>query len=107
MFRKLVTSFDAAGPPYTLRIEADLIGLWGVYAGKADLRRANNKRVAINNSRNAREISAGLCGGTHERHCCEYHHTESHRRGPQTPKTDRCWPIRAARRSERRRIAAE
>ena len=64
MRRELVTSLDAAVPAYSFRIEADLIGLWGVYALKPDLRPADSKRVSINNSGNAREIG-GLCGRPH------------------------------------------
>ena len=50
---QLVTSLDAA-----VRIEADLIGIWGVYALKADRRRINNKRINIDNSGNTREVSS-------------------------------------------------
>lgn len=61
---ELVTSLDAAVPAYSFRIEADLIGLRGVYAFKANLCCVDNKRVTINDSGNAREIG-GLCGRTH------------------------------------------
>jgi hypothetical protein len=62
MSRKLITSFDATVPPNIFRIEADLVGFWGVYACKADLVRTDYKRIAINDFGNARNIS--VCGYT-------------------------------------------
>jgi hypothetical protein len=54
-----------------------LIGLWGVYALKADLRRIDNKRITIDNSGNTGEVS-GLRRHTFKHHCCEYRDTHSH-----------------------------
>jgi hypothetical protein len=45
---ELVTGVDAASPMNTVRIEANLISLGRVDALKPDLRRANGKRVAVN-----------------------------------------------------------
>ena len=44
--------------------KADLIAFWGIYACKANLGRTDNKRVAINDFGNARDISDSLCGYT-------------------------------------------
>jgi hypothetical protein len=54
MYRELVTSIDAASPMCTFRVEANLISLGRVDALKADLRRANGQRVAVNDSWHAR-----------------------------------------------------
>ena len=48
MRRELVTSVDAASPTDTICVEANLISLGRVYALKADLRRADGQRVAVN-----------------------------------------------------------
>jgi len=54
MYRELITGFDSAGPASTICVEANLISLGRVNALKADLRRADSKRIAINNPRHTR-----------------------------------------------------
>src|SRR5262249_39136086 len=88
MSRKLITSFDATVPPTIFRIEADLVGFWGVYACKADLVRTDNKRVAVNDFGNARNISDSLCGYTSQHQCRECYDKEFHSAVSLRPRPD-------------------
>src|SRR6476620_156679 len=82
---KLITSVDATVPPNIFRIEADLVGFWGVYACKADLVWTDYKRVTINDFGNAGDISSSLCCQTSEHQSCEHHDTEFHGAVPPGP----------------------
>src|ERR1035437_1921228 len=52
--REVITDVDAASPLITFRVKANLIGLGGVYSLEANFSRADSKRIAVNNSGDAR-----------------------------------------------------
>lgn len=55
---QLVAGVNAASPMNTFRVEANLISLRRVYPFKTNFRRADSKRVAIDDPRHTRPVAA-------------------------------------------------
>jgi hypothetical protein len=51
MHRQLIASIDSASPAHTNRVEASLVSFRRIDPFKANLRRTDGTRVAINDSR--------------------------------------------------------